>query len=120
MTTATINCIHPSAIQRSSPKSSLPSAAVNTVCLKIPIASLKSMPCLRMLRRFFTSSHSNCIQPPVFTIVHTAYRVSHEFAERVLCGHSDTRHEMLQLLTQKQKKRPIRENRPFILSNLNF
>src|SRR3984885_10897028 len=115
-TTATINCIHPTAIQRSSPKSSRPSAAVRTVCLKISTASVKSMPCLRMLLRFFTSSHSNCMRLPVLTIVHTMYGVEVIF-RRALCEHIDTDHEMLQLQPQKQK-RPIRENRPLLLSDI--
>src|SRR5260370_41441101 len=73
------------------------------------------MPCLRMLLRFFTSSHSNCMALPVFTIVHTMYGVRNHFAAPSAADSTGV-HEMLQSLAQKQK-RPTLSNRPFTLSN---
>src|SRR5882757_5957357 len=69
-----------------------------------------------MLLRFFTSSHSNCIAPPVLTIAHTTYGVRNYFAASAPCGRAGAIHEMLQSLDQKQK-RPTLSNRPFTLSN---
>src|SRR5260364_420927 len=55
--------IKPIAIQRSSPYSAFPSIRLSIGCFKISTASLKSIPCFRMLIRFLAVSHSK------FTII---------------------------------------------------